>query len=236
MPKPRPWTVAPHDPIEKLEDNLWAVDGEVPGVPQLRRRMVMVRLGDGRLVFHNAVPLDEAAMKEMEAWGTPSLLVVPNGYHRLDVHAWKQRYPSLAVYCPKPAEARVRKMVPVDGAVEALPTDASLRVEALEGMKNGEAVLVVTSGARVSVVFGDVFHNSPPGTGFMGFMNRVMGFTGGPKVVPVQKLVLMRDREGVRKQLARLAELPGLARLIPSHGRIVGAEAGAVLARAAKEM
>ena len=175
-------------------------------------------------------------MKELEAWGAPSALVVPNGYHRLDIHAWKQRYPSLAVWCPKPVEARVRERVPVDGAVEELPTDASLRVEVINGMKNGEALLVVTSGARVSVVFGDVFHNSPRGTGLVGFMNRVMGFTGGPKVVPVQKLILMRDKESVRKQLALVAELPGLARLIPSHGRIVAVDAGAVLTRAATAM
>jgi hypothetical protein len=42
---PRPWIVTRHGPIEKLEDNLWVVEGDVPGVP-FRRRMSIIRRGD----------------------------------------------------------------------------------------------------------------------------------------------------------------------------------------------
>lgn len=30
---PRPWTVTPHSPIQKLEENLWVVTSNVPGTP-----------------------------------------------------------------------------------------------------------------------------------------------------------------------------------------------------------
>jgi len=51
MPKPpRPWTVTPHRPIEKLDENLWSVTSPVPGIPggTFPRTMHIVRLGDGR--------------------------------------------------------------------------------------------------------------------------------------------------------------------------------------------
>ena len=31
--KARSWIVTKHRPIEKLEDNLWVVEGDVPGFP-----------------------------------------------------------------------------------------------------------------------------------------------------------------------------------------------------------
>ena len=59
---PRPWTVLKHDPLRKLESNLWEVEGELPGMP-LRRRMVLVRLSDGRLVIHSPIACDDATMR-----------------------------------------------------------------------------------------------------------------------------------------------------------------------------
>jgi len=46
MPTPKdpgPRIVLPHRPLEKLEENLYAIEGEVPGTPGLRRRMTIVR-------------------------------------------------------------------------------------------------------------------------------------------------------------------------------------------------
>src|SRR6266702_2370426 len=95
---PRPWTVLPHGPLEKLEPNLWAVEGTIRmPAGELSRRMCIARLGDGRLLLMNGVPLREEAMREVEAFGKPSFLLVPNGYHRLGIAAFKQRYPQLRV-------------------------------------------------------------------------------------------------------------------------------------------
>jgi hypothetical protein len=86
----RPWIVTPHRQIEKLDENLWALASSLPRVT-LTRRMSMVRLADRRIVFLDAVPMDEATLAEVRAWGTPALLVVTNGFHRLDVHAFRER-------------------------------------------------------------------------------------------------------------------------------------------------
>jgi len=80
------WVVLPHQPIDKLEPNLWRVQGTLRGMA-LKRVMTLIRLEDGRVVIHSAIPLEEQAMAEIEAWGNPAVLVVPNGWHRLDAPA-----------------------------------------------------------------------------------------------------------------------------------------------------
>ena len=39
----RPWTVSRNDPVEKIDDNLWAVQGLVPGASFLRRMGIVRR-------------------------------------------------------------------------------------------------------------------------------------------------------------------------------------------------
>ena len=45
------WNVLPHEPFEKLAENLWFVRGSLPNIP-LKRTMVVARHADGRLVIH----------------------------------------------------------------------------------------------------------------------------------------------------------------------------------------
>ncbi len=57
------WTVLPHDPAHKLAENLWCVEGIMPDA-STRRKMTVIRLLDGSLLFHNAIALEESAMKD----------------------------------------------------------------------------------------------------------------------------------------------------------------------------
>jgi hypothetical protein len=232
MARPRPWIVVDHEPILRCEPNLWLADAALPGTG-LRRRMSVVRAGDGRLVFHNAVPLREQDMRELEDWGTPAFLVVPNRFHRLDLHAWKARYPALRVLAPAQAAPAVGKVVPVDGDLSALPRDPALTVHPVAGWKLGEAVLEVRSGDRASLVVGDLLMNNPPVPGAHGLVLRLMGSTGGPKVTPLARLLGVGDARAVARSLRQLAALPGLRRLVPSHGTIVESGVGDALRRAA---
>jgi hypothetical protein len=228
MAAPRPWTVLPHDRIQKLEQNLWAVSGALPRGP-MNRRMSMARLGDGALVFHNAVALDDGSMRAIEAFGRPAFLVVPNGFHRLDVHAWKERYPQAAVLCPPAVRARVAQVVTVDGGWELLPRDPALEAVPLDGSRWGEAALLVRSGARASLLFGDTVMNIPHQGGVGGLVLRLVGSSGGPKVTRIARLLTVSDARALAAHLERLAATPGLARLVPSHGDLVEGDAGAVL-------
>jgi hypothetical protein len=229
---PRPWTVTPHSPVVVVDDNLWSVTSAVPGFPKgsgMDRRMTIIRLGDGRLVFHNAVPLDDAALAQVRALGKPAILIVPLHLHTFDAHAFREKL-GLAVYTSKTVLDRVRSILPVEGTLEELPADETLRCEPLAGTKFGEAAWVARSGPRASLLVCDAIQNSRPGRGFGGFMFKLMGFTGvAPNVPALYKRRAVSDQSALRRALVRLADTPGLARVVPSHGDIIGADAAAVL-------
>lgn len=69
----------------------------------LPRRMTVVRRHDGRLVVFSAIALHEDEMAELEAWGTPTFLIVPSNKHRLAAKIWKDRYPAMQVVTPQGA-------------------------------------------------------------------------------------------------------------------------------------
>jgi hypothetical protein len=104
------WTVCLHGPVEKVAENLWRVAGPFPGAP-FSRKMTVARLSDGRLVIHNAIALDDDEMKQLEAWGTPTFLIVPSGAHRMDAKIFKDRYPSMRVIAPPGGRKKVEEVV-----------------------------------------------------------------------------------------------------------------------------
>src|SRR5216683_3058229 len=217
---PRPWTVLPHGPLEKLEPNLWAVEGTIKmPAGELSRRMCIARLGDGRLFLMNGVPLREEAMREMEAFGKPAFLLVPNGYHRLDIAAYKQRYPQLRVLAGEGSRKRVEEKVPVEGSWNDAPRDPDVSVESLGGTKVGDALM-----------------NLPHKPGLGGLLFRLLGSSGQARVTPIARWFIVGDRAVFREHLLRLSGRPGLKRLVPCHGGIVEGDAPVVLRRAAEEL
>lgn len=234
----RPWTVLPHGPLEKLEPNLWAIEGTLRmPAGELPRRMCIARLGGGQLLLMNGIPLREEAMREVEAFGKPAFLLVPNGYHRLDIAAYKQRYPRLRVLAGEGSRKRIEKKVPVEGSWNDAPRDPDVSVESLGGTKVDEAVVSVRSDGRVSLCFfGDALMNVPRAPGLGGLVFRLLGSTGRPGVTPIARWFIVGDRAIFREHLLRLARRPGLRRLIPCHGGIVDDDAAAVLRGIAEEL
>jgi len=223
----------PHGPLRQVDDNLWCVDSVVPGIPggSFPRTMHVVRLSDGTLLLHNAIPLDEPTMARLGALGRIAWLVLPSAFHCIDAHAMAART-GARVLCPAAARAAVERVLKVDGDYGDLPRDPAVRLLPIEGVSNGEGVLVVRSGPRASLLVCDLILAVPHLPGFWGLVWRLLRFTGEPAPGPVWKKRVMTDAAGVRRTLLRLAEEPGLARLVPSHGPI-REDAAAVLRRAA---
>jgi hypothetical protein len=235
MPKPqRPWKVTAHDPIEKLEENLWAVNGKIPGVP-MHRRMCIVKRSDGRLLFFHAIPLDDKALAEVTAWGKPAFLVVGHDQHAVDADAFSKRL-GLKIFGPKEKDAQLRDRIELAGHLEDLPADPAVSIEAMAGTKSGEPVMIVRSagGQRVSLLFCDAIHNNHPDR--TSLILRLLGFAGGLKVNPVFKLLFMSDRTALRAHLEKLAAVLGLTRLVPCHGDILTTDVPAALRAAAARL
>lgn len=229
------WKVLPHGPLEKLSDNLWWVWGSLPGM-SLRRCMTIARLGDGRLVIHNAIALGDEGMRELESLGTPAFLIVPNGAHRLDAPAYKRRYPELSVFAPRGARRKVAEVVGVDGSYEDFPENDTVRFETLHGMKDAEGAMIVKSADGTSLVLNDAVFNMDRKRDPLGFFfTTVLGSAPGPRVSRLAKLVLVDDKKALRGDLLRYAELPNLERLVVAHEKVAhGADAKAALLKAAE--
>jgi hypothetical protein len=219
------WKVLAHGPIEHLAENLWWVQGTLPGM-SLKRVMTVARLNDGRLVIHNGIALSEPAMREIEAWGTPAFLVVPGGYHRLDAAAYKKRYPALRVFAPRGAKAAVEEVVPVDGSYEDFPADDSVKLEALPGVKDSEGVMLVRSADGLSIVLNDAVFNMDRKRDPLGFLfTTLMGSAPGPRVSRLAKLLLVKDKQALKQELGRFAELPDVQRVIVAHEKVASGPA-----------
>lgn len=226
---PRGWKILPHSPVRTLAENAWHVEGSVEGMP-LGRSMTVARRRDGSLVVHNAICLEEAAMKELEAHGPVGTVVVPNGWHRLDVAAFKDRYPQARVLCPAGARKKVSSVVAVDGTYDDLPDDGAVRLVHLDGLGRQEGFLEVRSPDGVTLAFNDIIFNLARLPGFSGWIfHNIIGSTGGPKVTRVGKLFMVKDKAALRRQLETLAALPDLKRVIVMHGRSPESDAAGFL-------
>ena len=237
LPADADWLTLPHDPIQQLSENLWRVEGALPHF-SMRRVMSVVRLQDGRLLIHSAIAMDETSMQRLEAWGTPAILLIPHGRHRMDAARYKRRYPGLRVFAPPAVLKKAREVVTVDGTFAEAPLDASASLELLAGTGEAEAALIVRSTDGTSVVLTEVvFDLELPKSVLLRTAIKLTGFGPGPVVTPVVKLELVKDKAALAAHLRRLAALPELTRLIVGHSRMsVGASAAAALQRAADSL
>ncbi len=216
MATSRPWTVFRPGPLTQRDEHLWTIDDDVPGLPGATRRMTVLKRPDGTLLFYNAIPVPDATLEQLRALGTPAVLIVPNQFHALDVAAFAHRL-GLTAYCPDVAVTPLAERLACK-PMDAFPADPSLRFFKVEGFRTHEVVLV----SGKTLIVADLLTNAPHGKGVMGFMMKLVGFTGPePKLPrPVRKRV-GRDLGAVRALMNELAALEGLERIIPSHGSII---------------
>lgn len=228
MPAPRPWTVNRPGPLTQRSPSLWTVDDDVPGLPGATRRMSVLRQSDGGLVFFNAVPVSDAALEQLRALGRPAHLLLCNQFHALDAAAFVERL-GVKAWAPDVAVPRLSDRVACQ-PISAFPAHDGLRVFTVEGFVTKEFALL----ADGTLFTGDLVTNAPHGPGVMGLLMRLVGFTGpAPKLPKPVRSRVQRDREAVKAVLLELAALPGLTRLVPSHGTIIEGDVSGVLRQVA---
>jgi hypothetical protein len=180
--------------------------------------------------------LNEPAMRRIEQVGKPSFLIVPNGHHRTDAGPWKQRYPKLKVLCPPGARNSVCEAVQVDSTHDILG-DRNVKFVVVEGTNEAEAALVVQRKDGATLVANDVIANlrHPHGLGAR-IIARIAGFgVERPQVPRVVKRFMVQDKRKLASQLREWSAIPGLRRIIPSHGDLIERPAAA-LRRMADEL
>lgn len=225
------WTVFPHGPVERIDDGILSVEGEIHmPLGRFPRRMTVVALSGGRTVVFSPVCLGERAMRDIESLGTPTFMVVPNGFHRLDARPWKRRYPAIKAVCPPGARKRVEEAVPVDATTDVL-ADPDVDFVIAEGTREGEGAMVVRREAGTTLVINDLISNvrHPKGIG-ANIMARLFGFgVKHPRMAREVKWLLVRDKPALAAQLRGWADDESLRRIIVSHGDIIDRAPGEVL-------
>jgi hypothetical protein len=231
MSEPRPWTVNQPEALVQRDEALWTIDDQVPGLPGAGRRMSILKRADGGLIFYNAIPVPDATLDQIRALGKPAQLVLPNHFHALDSAAFAQKL-AVTAYAPAIGVEKLARRVKCE-PITSLPPEPSLKHFTVTGFATHEAVIVFGRTLLVADLVTNVPHRNTP----IGLMMRLVGFTGAaPKLPkPVQKRV-GRDFPAVRALLEELAAVPGLSRIIPSHGRIVETDAPAALKAVAQSL
>jgi|SRR3954452_15722687 hypothetical protein len=217
------WTVYPHGPVERIDEGLLSVEGEIHmPLGRFPRRMTVAALHDGRTVVFSPICLKDPAMRRIEGLGSPAFMIVPNGFHRLDARPWKKRYPDIQVVCPPGARQRVEEAVPVDAVTDVLD-DAAVRFTVVAGMREAESALVVRREAGTSLVINDAISNvrHPQGVG-ANIMARLFGFgVKRPQMAREVRWFVVSDKAALARQLRAWADVPDLRRLVVSHGDII---------------
>jgi hypothetical protein len=230
------WTMLPHGPLREIDDGLLTVVGQIPmPLGNFPRRMTVVGLSGARTALFSPIPLEEVEMERIEALGEPAFLIVPGGFHRLDARPYKARYPKARVIAPPGAKEQVSEAVKVDLVTDRFDDpDASLF--AVAGTGDREFAMLVRRPGGTSLIVNDIIAHVayPQGIGAW-LMARLFGFGARRPAVPRPiRAKLVSDPSPLAMQFEEWAAIPGLRRIIPSHGEIIDDQPAAELRRLAQ--
>jgi hypothetical protein len=233
----REWKVLPHGRLTYVDDNILTVTGTINmPVGELPRRMTVVRLRDRRLIIFSAISLEETEMWEIEGFGNPAFLVVPNDHHRLDAPAWKERYRNIQVIAPAGARAKVEKAVHVD-ATDVEFNDPDVRLFCIPGTDDREIAMEVQDKAGTTLVLNDLIGNIRDASGVSGLFLKLMRFAGDePQIPRPVKMAVVYNKELVREQFQKWAAMPSLRRILVSHGSVIDQNPRGALMRLAQSL
>lgn len=227
------WTVQPHGPLTELEPGLLTVVGEIKmPLGKFPRRMTVVAIDKSRTALYSPIPLKEPDMRAIEALGEPAYLIVPNAAHRLDIRAFRKRYPRARILTAPKAKSAVEEAVKPVQTSARLGDDAKVIV--VPGTGQRELALLIRR-RTVSLVANDIIGNvrSPRGIGGW-LINRLLRFGPTPHIPRDVRGLLIADKAALAGQFRAWAD-EGLDRIIPSHGTIID-DPAPVLRRLAAEL
>jgi hypothetical protein len=216
----------PIHPYETLADHgagLYTLDGAWRKSP-LKRRMTVLRRGDGELAIHSAIRLHDADYgKLLDALGRVGLIVVPSSIHGDEARFHAERYRDAKVLVPKPVkEACAKKLPRVDGTIEEdwpVAWSSALRALQVEGTKMGEAIFLHVP-SRTLVATDLVFHFTDELTGFAKTMMRWNGVVNHLGPSRVFRWFFLKDRTALKRSLQPVKGWD-FERVVMSHGTIV---------------
>lgn len=227
--------ILPHGKLEQLADDLWILEGSLPHKIPLPRTMTIFRYPDGRLWIHSPVAARPETEEEIEALGTPTWVIVPNGMHRMDVGHYKLRWPNVRVICPSEAREAVEKKVPVDNVSEKEFRGDPVRALPMAGVKREELAYEIELASGKALVVTDLIVNVDRLPGLVGKFFELTGRIGRFRVPEPQKYIFLYGRKIFKSWLSLMAK-KNFSIITLAHGRPVTGDASQWLRKAAESL
>ncbi len=196
-------------------------------------RMTVVRLGDGSLLLHSPIRIDDALAASLEALGPVRHLVAPNRFHHLFAGKAQQRWPDAVLYgAPGLAEKR-RDLRFGDTLGDSLPRPLAAELDACVAAgsaRMGEVVLFHrASGTLIATDY--VFNIQKPEGVILNLFSGLVGTRGRFTQSRMVRLVI-NDRAANKASAERMLAWP-IERVVMAHGDVVaGGDAHARLREA----
>lgn len=233
----REWVVQPHGRLMEVADGVMTVEGSiVMPLGRFPRRMTIVSLERGGTLVWSPISLGEAAMEHVLSAGPVRIIVVPSSSHRLDLAAWKARFPNAKVIAPRGTKTAVGEAAHVDSTRDTV-RDSAIQLRTFPGLKQNEFFLRLEREDGVSLLINDMLANvrHPNGVG-ANVMARLFGFgVKRPRTPNIVRRSCVGDPAVVAAHFRSLAAIPNLRRIIPSHGDIIDRRPVEALLRAAED-
>ena len=100
VPRPEPVTYSPLYRVKRVADDIFIVDGALPGLmgKALATRMTVIRLTSGNLLIHSPVRFSDGLKDQLEVLGRIAHLVAPNIAHWTFLKDWQRACPDAVVW------------------------------------------------------------------------------------------------------------------------------------------
>ena len=220
-------------PPRQLAENLW----EVPGTwkNKFGRRMTVIRLGDGSLVIHNAMKLNDSELAWLNALGRVSYIVGPNSFHGSEASWMAARFPSAQVFVPlnKLADLKKQGITAKDLNVE-FPSIPELHCIPMHGTRIHEAAFYHAPSR--TLILCDLAFNM--GDVFTGFERKIMRWNKvGGRFGPsrLTKYLFARDKNSLITSYRELFTLP-FDRVVVNHGDVLESGGSRALQEGVREI
>ncbi len=173
--------------------------------------------------------MHDEGMRELEALGRPTVMVVPHRRHQMDAPFFKQRYPELRVLAADPERVTG---VAVDGPLSELGR-FGIESYVLPGNVQEDTVMDVPIDAGRALCVCETLNNLSA-SGFLSVLLKVLGPPGGGfGVARAVRWREIRDRNALRAWLQKQSERTDLRYLLFGHGAPITSDIPGALRRAA---
>ena len=196
--------------------------------------MILYRMKNGELLLNSVIKMNEENLEKLEQLGNPSLMIVPNRFHRLDAAFYKKRYPHIRVLTPRKALPFVEKKVPVDETCESFFPTSEVKALAPRGTKSFELCYELKLSEGKALVVADLFMNLPKIPGFSGLLFKLIGSTGYFGMTPLSKLVHLKNKNFLKDWLTETSQRKDIKVITTAHGKAITKNCSEALEKAAK--